>query len=233
MIGSNIKKNSKTKMYFVLVCIFLLALVTRLAITETLLNNEILNLYVYTDPPKNWFSYIRALLHNYLKFSLAQQTKGQKNSYFTDSVKKLMKRIKIIRILSNTTQVTMTQNRCFSSDAVTTPLGRAMKQDFSDIFYDGNSCFKGNSDEYYFHTHTWIFTLDKQLRLNITFTHIRIVISHLDTCYIGNVTVGTFDPSENSKFEFVYCGIMSNIPNYPKMRNVDIMVSIRPYVQYL
>ena len=220
-------------MYFVLVCIFLLASVARFAIPETLLNHEILNLYVYTDSPKNWFSYTRALLHNYLKFSLAQQTKGQKNSYFTNSVKKLMNRMKIIRMLSNTTQVTMTQNKCFSSDTVTFPLGRAMKQDFSDIFYDGNPCFKGGFDEYYFLIHTWIFTLDKQLRLNITFAYVRILISYLDTCYIGNVTVETFDPSENSKFKFVYCGIMSNIPNYPKMRNVGIMFSIRPYVQYI
>ena len=221
-------------MYFVFVCIFLLASVTRFAIAETLLNHEILNLYVHTDSPKNWFSYISALLHNYLKFSLAQQSKGQKNSYFTKSVKKLMNRIKIIRMLSSTTQITTTQYKCFSSATVIIPLGRAMKQDFSDILHDGsNPCFKGGFDEYYFHIHTWIFALDRQLRLNITFTHIRIVISHLDTCYIGNVTVGTFDPSKNSKFKFVYCGILSNIPNYPKMRNVDIMVSIRPYVQYI
>ena len=144
-----------------------------------------------------------------------------------------MNRIKIIRILSNTTQVTMTQNKCFSSTTVTYPLGRAMKQDFSDIFHDGNPCLKGGYDEYYLHIHTWIFTLDKQLRLNITFAHVRILINYLDTCYIGNVTVGMFDRSENSKFKFVYCGIMSNIPNYPKMTNVDIMVSIRPYVQYI
>ena len=220
-------------MYFVFVCIFLLTSMTRFAIAETLLNHEILNLYVHTDSPKNWFSYISALLHNYLKFSLAQQSKGQKNSYFTKSVKKLMNRIQIIRILSSTTHITTTQYKCFSSATVIIPLGRAMKQDFSDIFYDGNPCFKGGFDKYYFLIHTWIFTLDKQLRLNITFVHVRILISYLDTCHVGNVTVETFDPSENSKFKFVYCGIMSNIPNYPKMRNANIMVSIRPYVQYI
>ena len=113
------------------------------------------------------------------------------------------------------------------------PLGRVMKQDFDDIFYDNNPCFKGGLDEYYFHIHTWLFTLDKQLRLNITFTHIRIVMGYLDTCYIGNVTVRTFDPRDNSKYEFFYCGIFSDIPNYPKMKDVDIILSIRPFVQYI
>ena len=223
----------KSNMYFVFVCICLQASIIRFVSAETFLNHGIIKFHVHRDSPKNWFSYIRMLLHNYLKFCFAPQTKGEKIRYFTNGVKKLMDRIKIIRMLSNTTQITMTHNKCFSSDTVTNPLGRVMKQDFSDMFHKSNQYFKGGFNEYYFHTHSWIFTLDKQLRLNITFTHIRIVINNLDTCYIGNVTVRTFDPSENSKFQFVYCGILSNIPNYPKMRNVDIIVSIRPYVQYI
>ena len=220
-------------MYFVFACICLQTSITRFVSGETLLNLEILKFHVHEDSPKNWFSYITILLHNFLKFCFASQTKGENTHYFTNGVKKLMNRINFIRILSNTTQITLTLNKCFSSDTLTMPLGSAMKQDFSDIFHESSQCFKRGSNEYYFHTHTWIFTLDKQLRLNITFTHIRIVISHFDTCYIGNVTVRTFDLSENSKFQFVYCGIHSNIPNYPKTKNVDIMVSIRPYIQYI
>ena len=66
-----------------------------------------------------------------------------------------------------------------------------------------------------------IFLLDKKLRLNITFLHIHFGFMHLHTCSVGEVRV--ISHSKNVQI-FRYCGIHSNMINYPQNRKVTMFV---------
>ena len=53
---------------------------------------------------------------------------------------------------------------------------------------------------------------------------------NLDQCYIGNVSVQSYD--KNLSQQFSYCGIHSNVTIYPWYQNINIQVSLRPFVSY-
>ena len=64
-----------------------------------------------------------------------------------------------------------------------------------------------------------MFVLDRKLRLNLTFHHIHFGFRNLHDCSVGQVTV-----ISHSKMRQVYryCGIYSNLINYPQNRNVSV-----------
>ena len=68
----------------------------------------------------------------------------------------------------------------------------------------------------------WIFKLDKKLRLNLTLHHIHFGFRHLHTCAVGELKVIS---DSNNKQVFKYCGIHSNMINYPQNRNVHIFLT--------
>ena len=64
-----------------------------------------------------------------------------------------------------------------------------------------------------------VFVLDRKLRLNLTFHHIHFGFRNLHDCSVGQVTV-----ISHSNMEQVhkYCGIYSNLINYPQNRYVSV-----------
>ena len=66
-----------------------------------------------------------------------------------------------------------------------------------------------------------IFLLNKKLHLNITFYRIHFGLWHLHTCSVGEVRVVSH-PKDKQVFR--YCGIHSNMINYPQNRKVTMFV---------
>ena len=48
--------------------------------------------------------------------------------------------------------------------------------------------------------------------------------------YLGNLLITSFSNTLSQSFQ--YCGIHSNMINYPQYQNIDLTVSLRPYVFY-
>ena len=82
----------------------------------------------------------------------------------------------------------------------------------------------------YYYNHKWRFTLDKRLKLNISFEYIYISINNYYGCYIGNLTIKTY--SKLNTTDLIYCGTHSYITSYPQYRNVDIILDIRVWITY-
>ena len=78
--------------------------------------------------------------------------------------------------------------------------------------------------------HTWNFTLDKQLRLNVTFDLVSIVFSNMYSCRsnVGNITV----KNGRNDVSCLYCGVLANISCFPKGRNLGIFLYVKQYVKY-
>ena len=76
----------------------------------------------------------------------------------------------------------------------------------------------------------WQFHLSRYFRLNITFECISLKFGQLYHCYLGNVSVISFSNTLSQSFQ--YCGIHSHMINYPQYQNIDLTVSLRPYVFY-
>lgn len=79
--------------------------------------------------------------------------------------------------------------------------------------------------------HTWSFTLDKHLKLNITFKYISIFIFTFYLCNNGNVTVASFSMYLNVS-ELTYCGTHAYTPSFPLFQLVDIILSVRIFLSY-
>ena len=76
----------------------------------------------------------------------------------------------------------------------------------------------------------WNFKLNLFMRLNITFLTINIRYMDLYKCIIGQVTVVSFDLSNQLKH--IYCGIQSNMINYSPHRNTKVEISVKYRLQY-
>ena len=71
--------------------------------------------------------------------------------------------------------------------------------------------------------YTWQFRLTQELGLNITFLRIDIGYGTLQKCFIGNISVKTFNfPSNNTS---IFCGVYSEMKHYPAYKNIDIVIS--------
>ena len=82
--------------------------------------------------------------------------------------------------------------------------------------------------DYYYYNYKWRFTLDEQLRLNITFEYIYISINNYYGCNIGNLPVKAYLKLDT--LDFVYCGMHSFLISYPQYRNVDIVLDVRIWI---
>ena len=67
-----------------------------------------------------------------------------------------------------------------------------------------------------------MFILDERLRLNLTFQHIYFGFQNLHDCSVGEVRVISHSPNMQV---FKYCGIHSNLINYPQNKNVSIILT--------
>ena len=67
--------------------------------------------------------------------------------------------------------------------------------------------------------HTLIFNINNQLRLNLTFPFIYIIFKHLHDCPIGKLHI--VSAGQN----YTFCGIYSNMVNYPPGNSVNIYVN--------
>ena len=68
-----------------------------------------------------------------------------------------------------------------------------------------------------------MFVLDRKLRLNLTFHHIHFGFRNLHDCSVGQVTVISYSLMRQM---YRYCGIYSNLINYPQSRNVSVTSTI-------
>ncbi len=83
----------------------------------------------------------------------------------------------------------------------------------------------------YLLVHTWLFKLDPQLRLNMTFLSIKFCVKNLHTCSIGYISI------QNSKLkdqdlEEKLCGFLSYVVSYPYFQNVGILLAVKPLVTF-
>ena len=67
------------------------------------------------------------------------------------------------------------------------------------------------------------FTLHRRLNLNLTFYQIAFKFRNLYDCSVGNVQVVNYSP-EGPQY-FMFCGIHSNLINYPDSSNVTLLIS--------
>ena len=67
-----------------------------------------------------------------------------------------------------------------------------------------------------------MFILDERLRLNLTFQHIYFGFRNLHDCSVGEMRVISHSPVMQI---FKYCGIHSNLINYPQNKNVSIILT--------
>ena len=94
----------------------------------------------------------------------------------------------------------------------------------------GENLHKQINKEYYYQKFTWKFQLYKYFRLNISFKYIYIAYGKLYHCYIGQISVNSYNKNQSQQFN--YYGIYSDMENYPWFNNIDIKMVLRPHVTY-
>ena len=72
-------------------------------------------------------------------------------------------------------------------------------------------------------SHKIMFILDERLHLNLTFQLIYFRFQNLHDCTVGEVRVICDSPNMQV---FKYCGMHSNLINYPQNRNVSIILTL-------
>ena len=215
-------------MHYTVVLIFYLNLTVFLSLA-TLLEQKIATYSRNNNVPKKWFTYIRMILKTQI-YVMVDNGKPFRYKYLS-SIMGFINKLNILVKVSNKIQLSIWRKKQnLTTDIVKLPQGKLEKLGHSENIDNAKQqAIRG--EEYYYHTHSWKFILDKHLRLNITFYHIVIKINKLYDCSVGNLPIKTF--MKNPKiFSFSYCGIHSNTVNYPKYQNVDIIHSLRPYVSY-
>ena len=180
--------------------------------------------------PKNaskyWFAYIKAIVFISMKQSVTKYeslTFSEYRNFQIFDMKSLIDR--------KHSNVYFVENDPFNkSDAnisVSNIYGQLIAQSNVTIYniewdVDMNMC-KENID--YHFVHKWMFNLEKNLRLNITFVYFSIYIFDTKSCDIGHVSI-----VNNNTKKFKYCGTYSFLKYYSNYSKVDIHLSIRKYV---
>ena len=166
---------------------------------DNVLNCTMLKQYVFINAPKEWFKYITKLL----KIKLSKRQQNLKEIHIFMKTKKLtINGDKPLKFIKNKT--------------VVYPLGlvrRNLKKSvLVNPYFDGDPERKLEEDKI-------MFILHEKLRLNLTFYQIYFRFRHFHTCSLGEVKV--ISHSKNQQV-FRYCGIHSNMINYPENRNVSV-----------
>ena len=112
-----------------------------------------------------------------------------------------------------------------TSQMVKKPLGWIWKQFITDNLKETFLCYRKSRKH-----HTWKFYMDQALRLNITFQTIYIAYMNLYECFTGHVLVESF--LSGMKFQYRYCGMLSNIINYPPHFRTEVVIVAAARVRY-
>ena len=178
----------------------------------------------YINGNNTWFTYILRFLQNILSQYFHCQRKYDyfpTMKYQISSIMLWLNTInKIIFSFWTGEQITISK--------VTHPLSTLRRLGPGESF--NKSIVYKIKKEYYYQIFTWKFHLYKDLRLNISFKYIYIAYGKLYHCYIGKISVNSNNKKQNQQFN--YCGIYSDMENYPRFNNIDIKMVLRPYVSY-
>ena len=169
---------------------------------ENVLNSAMLKQYVFVNAPKEWFKYVT----KYLQVKVSKRHLNLKEIYFFLMIDKIDKITNNRIVTSKNKSLTMVD-----------PLGLVIRYRREYPYYIQGIItghHPGKEDRI-------IFLLNKKLRLNITFQHIHFGFRHLHTCSVGEVRVVSHS---KDKQVFRYCGIHSNMINYPQNRKVTMFV---------
>ena len=188
---------------------------------------------------------------NYLEMSLQLQHKRLTDSSETKKIQPI--NIQIFKLLTRTVRVlhhsklVLTHPRLKPDDSfflkptkyverefitevsVVTPIGKVQKADGS---HRRGKATKTGFDHYYI-SHYWSFKLLDHLRLNISIEIMKFIyLFHFHECVIGRIVISSEGKLERAKDKFDYCGIKSNVVNYPRYPNAHIAVTARSNVLY-
>ena len=169
---------------------------------------------------KKWFTYVQKFLQNRLR----KYIQNKRHHNYLPTIRSQIAFIKVwLQIIYNVKFSLWTWEQKANS-TITYPMNKLRR------LGHGENINGGLSKDYYYQIFTWKFTLSKYLRLNITFEHISIMYGKLHQCYIGKISVKSF--AKNLSQQFNYCGIHSNVTIYPWYQNINIQVTLRPFVSY-
>ena len=204
-----------------IVSILLMILVGTLC-GEIYLTKRISRNQLFANERKKWLQYV-------WKFAAEEFEKVfEKEHRYLGITKYIIYRLKVLfKTASIIRYFAWIKNKTNVSHVITLPVGTIKKAGENENIVT-QSITPG---EYYYNIETWEFTLDKQLRINITFYYIRIIFNVLSECYLGNVTIKSLLENQ-PRNSFVYCGVLSNMAHYGMFPDIEITVSLRPYVTY-
>ena len=160
------------------------------------LNSTMLKHYVFVNAPKEWFRYIT----KYLELTLDKSHLNLKEMYLSMKIKKL--KITVHNNKYNTFEIEKT---------IVHLLGMVRRK----LWKFSYKHLKAGEDKI-------LFTLNEKLCLNLTFHQIYFGFRHLHSCAVGEVRVISHSKNEQV---FRYCGIHSNMINYPQNRKVSILLT--------
>ena len=172
---------------------------TKVYSEENVLSSTKLKQYVFANAPKEWFKYIT----KYLQVKLSRRYLNLEETYF---------------FLKNKTLKTDDDKIFIREKTMVHPLGmvrRYKERSLSTSITYHNILHRRKVEN------KIIFILDEKLCLNLTFHHIHFGFRHLHTCSVGEVRVVSHSKNEQV---FRYCGIHSNMINYPQNRHVSIFL---------
>ena len=172
---------------------------------ETVLNSAMLKQYVFANATKERYKYIA----KHLQINLGKKHLNIKEIYFflaTDKIDQITNNRIVSKNKSLTKEITIVY-----------PLGLVIRAREEHQCHSPSILTRHDPSK----EDKIIFLLDKKLRLNIKFHHIHFGFMHLHTCSVGEVRV--ISHSKNKQI-FRYCGIHSNMINYPQNRKVTMFV---------
>ena len=166
---------------------------------DNVINSTMLKQHVFANAPKEWFKYIT----KYLQRKLSKRHLHLNEIYIFLKIKNFIidddKPLKFIRDKTIIYLIGFVR-RNLEEPTLGNP------------YFDDYPPRKVEEDKI-------MFVLDEKLCLNLTFHHIHFGFRHLHTCSVGEVRL--IIHSKNKQV-FRYCGIHSNMINYPQNRKVSI-----------
>ena len=164
----------------------------------SVLNSTMMKQYVFVNASKEWFKFITKSL----EINLSKKHLNLKEKYI------FMKRKKLLIDIDTGFKRKKT---------LVHPLGSVERHQMKPLF--GNPYFDNYLTRRASPTLKITFLLDERLRLNLTFHHIRFTFRRFSTCALGEVRVVSHS---KNKQVYRYCGIHSNVVNYPQNRHVSL-----------
>ena len=168
-----------------------------------------------------WFKYIQRFLQN--KLDCFQN--NYKNYLFI--LNHISQLLELWLNISKQAVLSLWSGEQVETEKIKHPLGKWRKSGHNENIPKKQTT---TDREYYYHIFMWQFYLSRYFRLNITFECISLKFGQLYHCYFGNLSITSFSNTLSQSFQ--YCGIHSNMINYPQYQNIDLTVSLRPHVFY-